>query len=266
MSAGVAVMVLCAAAAIGCLGAPRPRPARSGARRSVPGRGGAQGRWWPFGLVILAPVSWWCFGGRVGSVLTALLIVGLAAGWVGRRRIRMTKQRRRCAEVARAGELIASELMLGKIPQLALIAAAEDCPVLGEAAAATRVGASATEVWAQQSQTPGLGNLAVLARAWSVAEVSGAALAPTLSSVASGLRGEVELQREIDGELAASRMTGVVLALLPVAAIVLGYLIGGDPLEFLTANGWGQLCLVAGVFGACAGLVWTERLGVGSTT
>ncbi|OYO13875.1 pilus assembly protein TadB [Enemella evansiae] len=156
---------------------------------------------------------------------------------------------------------MAAELSLGKVPSAALGVAAEDVAVLAPAAAAARIGAEVPQVWQRQAAEPGYADLAALARAWQVAGRTGAPLGPSLLRVADGLRVEEELRRTVAGELAAPRMTGVVLALLPVAGVALGYLIGGDPLSFLTGTPWGQVCLLGGTLLAAAGLLWTERLG-----
>ncbi|TDO94608.1 type II secretion system F family protein [Enemella evansiae] len=213
------------------------------------------------GVVLVVPLVWWLAGGRAGVLTGVAVLAGGAVLLVlrGRRRERALLRRR--AEVARAADLLAAELSLGKVPSAALGVAAEDVAVLAPAAAAARIGAEVPQVWQRQAAEPGYADLAALARAWQVAGRTGAPLGPSLLRVADGLRVEEELRRTVAGELAAPRMTGVVLALLPVAGVALGYLIGGDPLSFLTGTPWGQVCLLGGTLLAAAGLLWTERLG-----
>jgi tight adherence protein B len=60
--------------------------------------------------------------------------------------------------------------------------------------------------------------------------------------------------------MAGARATAAILAGLPVLGIVLGQLIGADPLSFLLnahAGGW---LLVAGSMLACVGLLWSDRI------
>ena len=50
------------------------------------------------------------------------------------------------------------------------------------------------------------------------------------------------------------------MAALPLCGVGLGYLVGGDPLQFLLANPYGWGCLVLGVTLACSGVLWIDRL------
>lgn len=203
---------------------------------------------------------WLLAGPAVAVPATA---AGIAAATVARVTVVRARARRTRAEatdVARACTVLAAELELGRVPTAALAAAADDCPVLAPAATAARIGGDVVQTWAHQATEPGRHGLAVLGRAWRVASVTGAGLAPSLAAVATALGSEEEVDRMVAGELAAPRMTGVVLALLPVAGIGLGYAIGGDPLGFLLGSPWGWVCLLAGTTLACAGLLWTEHL------
>lgn len=232
------------------------RPAEPG---TSPGR--LVGRTAVAGAMFAVPMLWWIAGGRVGVLAGVAVILSGTLLMVVRGRRRERRLLRRRSEVARSAELLAAELSLGKVPSTALASATLDAAVLAPAAAAARIGAEVPEVWRRQAEEPGYGDLAALSRAWQVAGRTGAPLGPGLLRVAEGLRVEEELRRTVAGELAAPRMTGVVLALLPVAGLGIGYLIGGDPLAFLTGTTWGQACLLAGTVLAAAGLLWTERLG-----
>lgn len=197
------------------------------------------------------------------AVAVPVAAVGIAAVTVFRVRVlrmRGRRARQAAADVARACTVLAAELELGHVPTAALAAAAGDCPVLVPASTAARIGGDAVQVWRRQATEPGHQGLLVLGRAWRVAAVTGAPLAPSLAAVARALSSEEDVDRMIAGELAAPRMTGVVLALLPIAGIGLGYAIGGDPLGFLLGSPWGWVCLITGTTLACAGLLWTEHL------
>ncbi|WP_425308035.1 type II secretion system protein [Ammonicoccus fulvus] len=218
-------------------------------------------------------VSWPWFAPAVGVGLagvfggTPAAVVALAAAIVAMTGVRMVQLRRRHAgarrattEVSRACALLASELDLGKVPATALSTAAEDCPVLAPAAAIAGIGGDPVSVWRRQCEHPGQGGLTVLARAWQVATDTGAPLAPSLETVAAALRADEEVEGMVLGELAAPRMTGVLLAFLPAVGVALGYLIGGDPVAFLTGEPAGWACLLGGSALAAAGVLWTERL------
>ena len=85
-------------------------------------------------------------------------------------------------------------------------------------------------------------------------------MSATLGQVSAGLVADQSLNAVVAGELSAPRATGKVMAALPVCGIVLGYLLGGDPIDWLLDHpvGWG--CLLAGVLLACLGVLWIETL------
>lgn len=216
------------------------------------------------GLPLLAVIGlllvWIVVGPRVAVPVTAVGIVVATVARVVVLRTRLRRARQAAADIAQAATVLAAELELGRVPATALLTAAADCPVLVPAATAAEIGGDVVQTWERQAKAPGCGGLLVLSRAWRVAAVTGSALGPSLAAVAMVLGAEEEVDRLVAGELAAPRMTGVVLALLPVAGIGLGYAIGGDPLGFLLGAPWGWACLLAGTALACIGLLWTERL------
>jgi len=200
-------------------------------------------------------------GPRVGVLLA--LGVGVAATaatlWSRYRRRRLRRERR--VEVAEGCAVLAREVRAGRAPVQALMSVAEDHPSFAPAAAAHRVGGSIPRTLRDTAGQPGREGMAQLARAWEVSTRTGAALAPTLDVVSRALRAEQQVARTTAGELAAPRATGQMLGLLPVAGIVLGFLLGGNPIDFLLTSGYGLACLVGGVGLTCAGLLWSDRLG-----
>ena len=85
-------------------------------------------------------------------------------------------------------------------------------------------------------------------------------MSATLEQVAASLSADQALRAVVASELAAPRASGKVMAALPACGVGLGYLIGGDPLQWLLEAplGWG--CLVGGVALACAGVLWIEAI------
>lgn len=239
----------------------RPRLLPACARADSVGETSA--RVWPWivaAVAVIVVVT--LLGGARAGVLTSVGMIVLATGArvvIMRRRQRRTHHR--AAGVSQACTVLAAEMELGKVPTAALAAAAEDCPELTHAAAAAAIGGGVVDVWLRQGTEPGAGGLIILARAWQVSVNTGAPLGPSLETVAAALRADEEVDRLVAGELAAPRMTGLVLALLPVGGVGLGYLIGGDPIDFLTGTPWGWACLLAGCLLTCAGVLWTEHLG-----
>jgi tight adherence protein B len=92
--------------------------------------------------------------------------------------------------------------------------------------------------------------------AWRLADRTGAPLADTLDGLCVGLRQQTEVAAAIDGELAAPRATARLLALLPLAGLAIGQLIGADPLQVLMSSLLGRCCAAAGAVLLVTGQLW----------
>lgn len=232
-------------------------PARAGRLDARPARESGRPRQWlpavpTFGLAAAGAI----WGGWAVGASCAL--VAFTAVRLLRIRSRRRDVLRAEAEVARACQGLAGLLRLGLVPSEALAGAGRDSPVLAEAVAAQRVGGSVPG--ALRAAAGGAPGLAELAAAWEVAEASGASLSRTLEAAAERLSARQELRATVEAELAAPRATGRLLAVLPLAGLGLGLVLGGNPVAFLGGTLVGQGCLVVGVALGCAGLLWTELL------
>jgi tight adherence protein B len=187
----------------------------------------------------------------------------LAAGTVTR--LVRLRSRRGAAErarlgVAEAASVLAANLRVGMVPAQALAMAATSCPVLEEGRTTLGMGGDVPAVWRRQARAEGCAGLRELARAWQVSVGSGASLTGTLEEVAAGLAADQSLRAVVGSELAAPRATGKLMAALPALGLGMGYLIGGQPLDWLAGSLTGWACLVVGVGLACAGVLWIENL------
>ena len=72
-----------------------------------------------------------------------------------------------------------------------------------------------------------------MARSWQLCQVTGAPIADAANRVADGLRADAATERLVAAELAAPRASGRMLAALPVLGIGLGFVGGGNPIDFL---------------------------------
>lgn len=207
-------------------------------------------------LVVTALVG----GARL--VLWALTagVIAATAGWLVTRHRRRRREAQAAEECARATRILASLLRSGQIPTIALAEAASDCPVLEPAAAASRMGADVAASLRRLAAVPGQGGLGAVAAAWAVSERSGAPIATVLARVADNLRRQRQLQAVIDGELAAARASGNIMAALPFLAVGLGFAVGVNPVAFLTRNVLGQVLILVGVSLTAAGVLWIDRL------
>jgi tight adherence protein B len=163
-------------------------------------------------------------------------------------------------EAARACRVVDSLLNQGHVPLRALIAVAQECPMLGPAAAAAQLGGDVVPMLRDLGAQPGAAGFLEVARAWEVTERTGAPLHGALSRVKASLAAQAELAAVTAQELAAPRATSQILAVLPAVGLGLGYLVGGDPVAFLTGTPAGRVCLMAGVGLACLGAVWSDVL------
>ena len=199
-------------------------------------------------------------GGQALAIgLVALIGLATGADLTGRARRRRVAAET-AAEVVRAGEGLAGLLRTGAIPATALSALAADHPVLQEAAAAQAVGGDAAVALRRCAAGPGRAGLADLAAAWEVSARTGASLGAAVEAISDELARRQEIESTVSVELAASRAAGRLMAALPVAGLLLGSALGGDPVGFLLTSPPGWLCLVLAAALAAAGLVWTDRL------
>lgn len=199
-------------------------------------------------------------GGWGAALPVAALIVALAAADLRTRGRGHRRAAQTAAEVVRAGEGLAGLLRTGAIPASALVILAVDHPVLAEAAAAQEVGADPAAALRRCAEGPGRAGLAELAAAWEVSARTGASLGAAVEAIADELARRQDVESTVAVELAASRAAGRLMALLPGVGVVLGYALGGDPLEFLLGSPAGGVCLVTATALAAAGLIWTDRL------
>lgn len=209
--------------------------------------------------------------GAASAVLLALgpgglgwaVAAGIATGticWIATTRWRVRAAGRRAVEVAQAARLLASLLRSGQIPTAALREVADDHPLFAEAAATSALGGDVARALERGAQARGADGMRTIAAAWQVSERSGAPVARVLERVAEALRQEQRVKGVVEAELASARASGHIMALLPFAAVGLGFFAGGNPLDFLFGAALGQWLATIAVALTAVGVVWIERL------
>jgi len=88
----------------------------------------------------------------------------------------------------------------------------------------------------------------------------GAPLAVLLDGVAAGLADEREAAAQRAAVVAGARLSGWVLAGLPLMGVMLGAGMGADPLPVLFGGGLGSVLLLLGTLLLSAGLLWSARI------
>lgn len=200
-------------------------------------RAGGQGqrrhmrRIWLF--LMLIPLGLVIDGARGAAVGTVGAVVAVTlATIIGRHRRRAARQHQR-HEVVLAAETMAGLLMAGRVPTVALRETAQETSLLEPVVTDLDTGGEVSLALRAAGAGPGREGLARLADVWAVAERVGAPQAPAWEQAAASLAAEDEVARLVTSEVAAARAGGLVMGVLPVAGILLGYLMGGDPAEFL---------------------------------
>ncbi|MCQ1994518.1 type II secretion system F family protein [Arthrobacter sp. zg-Y1171] len=140
-------------------------------------------------------------------------------------------------------------------------------PVLQAAAASAALGLSPVPVLAAAERAGSRETDPALQQLWSglalclrVSERSGAPLAAVLSRYAGQLEAARDAASDREAAMAGPRATMRLLTWLPGGGILLGYLLGGNPLQILTATPPGWLAAAAGTGFWLAGRLWSSRL------
>jgi tight adherence protein B len=208
----------------------------------------------------------------LGAVVTVVLIPGVALwvlsgvilagtlGWLvscGRKERLRLKNR---AAVMRACSTLVGQIEIGELPAQALQVLAQDEPMFVPVAGAALVGGDPVAALRRLGAQPGCSGVTQLAMAWELCQRTGMSLAASLVRVTTELIAETELETVRESELASSLSTGRLLAGLPLVGLGMGFMVGADPLTFLTSGIAGQLCVLGASVFASAGLIWTQRL------
>jgi tight adherence protein B len=210
--------------------------------------------------------------GIAGAVLLPLTTVLAAAVLAATASLRYRRRRRRRLGIAEGRELetaidvLVGELRVGAHPAQAFaVAADETAGTVAEScravAARARLGADVAAGLRTVAETSALpSQWDRLAVCWQLASEHGLAMS-TLMRAAQ--RDIVERQRfsgQVMSAMAGARATAAILAGLPVLSVVLGQLIGADPVAFLLAGHVGGWLLVIGATLVCGGLLWSDHI------
>lgn len=192
--------------------------------------------------------------------------IGVALVLRRRRRRRGERQRRRDTDALLAGlSVMIAELSVGAPPVHACSVAAREL-----AASGGETSGVATYFSAMTARAELGGRISVadegsieenrVAVAWQIADRHGLPLVDLLTSVRTDLLARRQFAERTRASLAGPRATAAVLAGLPLLGVLLGQLMGADPLAVLLGTGWGGALLVIGTTLAAGGLVWSETI------
>lgn len=176
----------------------------------------------------------------------------LAAHW---RRNRGDRE----AEVLSWVLAMAGELRAGSDPDRALLKCADQHAVAPHAVRAARLGADVAPALLLDASS-GRSLLVAVAGVWDLAVTSGTGFAETLERMATSHRRSLDVRRTLSVELAAPRATARMMSLLPLLGVLLGTVLGVDPVGWLTGTPLGLAVLFVGVALNVAGFLWIRGI------
>ena len=238
-----------------------PRGLPRAARRRLPARVRAAAK----AAVVIAAVP------ALGAVLSPAVAVvtagGCALAWLRLRRRRRRQLRRIEGEALIAAlEVLVGELRVGAHPVSAFTSAAAESAgavraSLQAVASRARLGADvASGLRAAAANSPAPVYWDRLAVCWRLAAEHGLAMSALMQAARRDVIDRQRFSDRVEAGLAGARATAALLAGLPVLGILLGQLIGADPVRFLGGGGPGGWLLLVGAALLGAGVMWSDRI------
>lgn len=193
----------------------------------------------------------------------ALLIGGAVVAWRVRRTHALKTGRKQAGVLASFLGLCTGNLRAGAPMAEAMdYALANVSPVggvtevLGTAARRARFGSGGPAVLIDAQAT----DLRRLGTLWEVSEKQGIPLVRLLEQMRIRIDARERHRKATSAQLQGPQATAVILALLPLAGILMGTAMGADPIGFLTGGGLGGVLLVTGVSLVAGGFVMTQKI------
>jgi len=207
----------------------------------------------------------------LAGLIAAVLVVGTSSFLI-RQAVRERRRQAALADILAALRILGRELRAGADPGLAAanavaVTRGEGALVLGTLVQLTRT----EDRSAGRDTTGGIGAdvtagsipaqaVARLHGGWLLTKRHGLAFSPLVTALAEDLKEQLAAGSERAGQVAGPRMSGYVMALLPLLGLALGAGMGADPIRVLVESAVGNVLLVVGVGLTCAGLLWSARI------
>lgn len=99
-----------------------------------------------------------------------------------------------------------------------------------------------------------------LAVFWDLAAEHGLALSTLMRAAHRDIVERQRFSERMHAALAGARATATILAALPALGVLLGQMVGADPVGFLLGEGLGGFLLGIGVGLICVGVIWADRI------
>jgi tight adherence protein B len=150
-----------------------------------------------------------------------------------------------------------AELRSGRTVADALQAAREDSVSSSRGPATLMVSGVIDLAAMSRTEDPWLRRIGIVL---GVSEETGASAIPALEAILDSLTDAQDLARTVATEVAAPRLTALLLAALPLFSWAAGSALGASPVRWLTGSAIGWLVLLVGLALNIAGVVWIHRL------
>lgn len=220
-----------------------------------------------------AAVAWSavCAAATVALVLApttvlaaAVLAATLALRYRRRRRSRVGLRESRALDTAI--DVLVGELRVGAHPVRAFAVAADEtggavAACCRSVAARARLGADVVAGLRGVAATSALpAQWERIAACWQLATDHGLAMSTLMRAAQRDIAERQRFSAQVAAAMAGARATSAILAGLPLLSVLLGQLIGAQPVKFLLGGHAGGWLLVVGVTLACAGLLWADHI------
>ena len=199
-------------------------------------------------------------------------VIAVVEGRRARRNKRVrTNQRRVVGQWAQASSMIASELLAGASPLVAVRHVAYEMDgvddIDGQVARELRamvnhcawLGVPSAQLTTWSCEPDQVGRQAI-ARAWLVSHRTGVPLAEVMQATAADLQAKLHHQERTEASLAGPRASTRVLMFLPFVGVAMGQSMGAGSIQFLLTTQLGGLLLLVGVVLEVLGLDWSRAL------
>ena len=206
--------------------------------------------------LMAAGVWWWAMPAPRRTGMPASPVRWLERLWQ-LRPLRRTAPTSHARDIGALATALSAELRSGQAPELAWSHVIHSWP--GPLPGVVVPDTAEVVVLRRWSEHSGWSGLAALAVCWELADASGAGLADALDRVSEAMRHEHEVVVEVQSQLSSVRATAVTLATLPAVAVVMGTVLGADPLDVLLGTPVGLACLAFGATFALVGWWWVQR-------
>jgi tight adherence protein B len=210
----------------------------------------------------LVALGWWRGGPVLGLLLgamAALLILAYVRMRQGRRKRAFTDQLPNMLTLLvgalRAGFGLTQALDTIR-PQLPAPTSVE----LGRAMRAVKLGLPVARALDEMADRAGSDDLALVVTAINVQRELGGNLAQTLDIISETVRDRIRIKREIDVFTSQQRLTGIILALLPIGLGIVLYIMNPEYMKHLFDPGITRIMLVAAVVMEIAGFLVIRKM------